>query len=843
MSIPVRFVYSTGMKKDLFQNARLRGSWDRNGRYTEQWTENTMEPGVLENGSIYFTATVALNEAEAGREFRWGVIFDAPQGTNQWGILTEINSTASTDRYRTFVLEKGGTDRPQEEIYHLTHIRWLGANKQNATGRGEAGTAGRRGPNVTTDRGAAGIAGRNEPGLRFGVWAPNAEKVDVVFGGESGYIADDGFGVNESSDFSPLSMIRLKNGVWMTEIIPRFSRYDHRPYMYRIWKEGRNTSSEGEASYRTDLYSRCQIGSGSYDPRGGHFTGKITDLDGTKSCSVVIDPETVAKNFKEDVWPEHEFIQEEEFWKDEFTEGKSLPGRVEDLVIYELHIGALGFGKNRPGNFEDAIELLDYLNDLGVNAIELLPISEFEGWAQWGYGTSHYFALEYSAGGRDQFKHFIRACHRRGIAVIMDVVYNHYHHDAERAEWAYDSDVPEHNMYYWYEGRPSDYPRFIEAVPDGQKEHGGYIDNMSTGYAPRYSEEMVRKMFISSIATLVENFHIDGFRMDQTTSIHAYNVLHANGRPAGNVNIFGAKFLRELCSTLKMIKPNVILTAEDHSNWDKVAEQTDKGGLGFDAVWYADFYHHLSGDTGRGPEYANLLTTAGNGDDRPLSMDYFAGALLASASKKVVYNESHDEAGNSPHSMRTIRAAVNGAALSGENRRVAEARCRFAAGMSMLSAGTPLFLMGEEVGAQKDYKYSDFIDNREDLYGQRGRDGRFLFRFYQELIHFRLNNPGSRSHNIEILHVHNANRVLVFRRWDDHQEFIIAASLNNHPFTGGYVIENQRIANGRWQEVFNSDAEDYGGNNSGNYGMDMLSSNGRISVVIPANGFVVLERK
>ncbi|MEW5803039.1 MAG: alpha-amylase family glycosyl hydrolase [bacterium] len=700
MSIPVRFMYSTGMKRDLFHNARLTGSWDRSGRYSEQWTESTMEPGVLEDGSICFTATVALDEAEAGREFRWGVIFDAPQGPNQWGILTEINSTASADRYRTFVLEPGGTDRPQEEIYHLIHCLWLGANKQ-----------------YTTARGDTGIAGRDEAGLRFAVWAPNAEKVDVVFGGESGYIADDGAGMNESSDFSPLPM-RPKNGVWMTEIIPRFSRYDHRLYMYRIWKEGRNTSSQGEASYRTDLYSRCQIGSGTFDPRGGHFSGRTTELDGTKSCSVVIDPETVAKNFKEDVWPEHEFISEEEFWKDEFTSGKRLPGRVEDLVIYELHIGALGFGKNRPGNFEDAIELLDHLTELGVNAIELLPISEFEGWAQWGYGTSHYFALEYSAGGRDQFKHFIRECHRRGIAVIMDVVYNHYHHDAERAEWAYDSDVPEHNVYYWYEGRPSDYPRFYEAATNNQKGHGGYIDNMSTGYAPRYHEEMVRKLFISSAVTLMENFHIDGFRMDQTTSIHAYNVLHANGKPAGNVNAFGVKFLRELCSTLKMIKPDVILTAEDHSNWDKVTEGTDRGGLGFDAVWYADFYHHLSGDTGRGPEYANLITTAGYGDDRPLNMDYFAGVLLASANKKVVYHESHDEAGNSEHSMRTIHAAVNRASLSGETRRVAEARCRFAFGMSVLSAGTPLFLMGEEVGAQKDYRYSDFADNREDLYGQ-----------------------------------------------------------------------------------------------------------------------------
>ncbi|MEW5803038.1 MAG: alpha amylase C-terminal domain-containing protein [bacterium] len=100
-----------------------------------------------------------------------------------------------------------------------------------------------------------------------------------------------------------------------------------------------------------------------------------------------------------------------------------------------------------------------------------------------------------------------------------------------------------------------------------------------------------------------------------------------------------------------------------------------------------------------------------------------------------------------------------------------------------------------------------------------------------------------RSHAVEILHVHNTNRVIAFRRWDDQQEFIIAASLNNHPFTGGYVIENRRIEDARWQEVFNSDAEDFGGNKSGNYGMDIFSSNGRINTVIPANGFIVLARR
>ena len=108
-----------------------------------------------------------------------------------------------------------------------------------------------------------------------------------------------------------------------------------------------------------------------------------------------------------------------------------------------------------------------------------------------------------------------------------------------------------------------------------------------------------------------------------------------------------------------------MLTAEDHSGWDKVTASLDAGGLGFDAAWYADFYHHLIGDTDKGSDYAKLLKTAGLGDDRALAMDYFAGALASSGGQKVVYSESHDEAGNGQGTDRTINTAVNGAPLDG----------------------------------------------------------------------------------------------------------------------------------------------------------------------------------
>ncbi len=130
------------------------------------------------------------------------------------------------------------------------------------------------------------------------------------------------------------------------------------------------------------------------------------------------------------------------------TPGLPAPTRVEDLVIYELHVGSLGFPRRDAGTLADAMTVVDYLSDPGVNAVELLPLSEFSGTLAWGYGDTQHFVIESSAGGRDKYKHFVRECHRRGIAVIQDLLHNHFDNNAARAEWEYDSTAPEENIHY-----------------------------------------------------------------------------------------------------------------------------------------------------------------------------------------------------------------------------------------------------------------------------------------------------------------------------------------------------------------------------------------------------------
>jgi 1,4-alpha-glucan branching enzyme len=850
----VRFVYVTGMHERLFSNARLTGSWGPDGQYSDTWSVVPMQELTWEDGCPAFEATVRLvDPSQVNRQqFRWGVILDCPSGSNAWGIATEVNDQYSSDRYRTFTLEEGGegdgedgedgeedehgatlVPKVQQVEYHLTSGRRLGAHKF-FSGGGEAGST------KKTSR------KKVVPQIRFSVWAPNATKVEVVFGTKrSGYIDDEGGGIDPSMPVLPL--VKGKDGVWDSDPTGnRFSAFEGRPYMFRL------TNEQGEVRYRTDLYSRKQIGAGTTDTKGGPYTGTPSRLDGAVSCSMVVDPDVISTSAASASFFSSSYsastsargakrgrdkaMDEAEFWQGEFQPARPVPTRLEDIVIYELHVGSLGSGKARPGDLADAVQFLDHLTLLGVNAVELLPMSQYDGDVSWGYGDSHHFAIQSTAGGRDEYRRFVKECHRRGIAVIQDVCYNHFDLVADRDEWQFDSDSDDHNIYYWYAGLPADYSFSA----------GGYLNNGSSGYTPRFWDEHVRSMFIGSAVALVQECHVDGFRVDLTTAIHRDNTLNATGSTVGAANLFGAKFLREWSRTLRMVKPSAMLMAEDYSGWNKVVQLPDNGGLGFDATWYADFYHHLIGDGFFGPEYARLIDTSGQGGDGALAMDYFAGALGASGSRKVVYSETHDEAGNDAGTVRTIVDAVNGASFVAANRSFAEARCRFALGMSMLSAGTPLFFMAEEVGAQNPFMYGEgqFLSAREDIVGMRQTDGAKLFRFYQDVIRFRLSHPTTRTHSIKVVYTHDENRVIAFIREEPSDQLLIVGSLNNSAFSDGYVIRGDPTSfpDGSWQEVFNSDSSAYGGGNVGNFGSTVRSVAGAMQLRIPSCGFLVLSK-
>src|SRR5204863_1642679 len=123
------------------------------------------------------------------------------------------------------------------------------------------------------------------------------------------------------------------------------------------------------------------------------------------------------------------------------------------------------------------------------------------------------------------------------------------------------------------------------------------------------------------------------------------------------------------------------------------------------------------------------------------------------------------------------------AALLGVTRAFAESRCRVVGTLSLLSAGTPMFFMGEEIVAQQLYQHNNILAAREDLAGERDGNGSRMFRYYQDLIRLRTQHAAIRSRQIDILHAHNANRVIAFTRRDGSNELLIVASLNNTAYS------------------------------------------------------------
>jgi 1,4-alpha-glucan branching enzyme len=512
--IAVNFTFHSGIKRHLFSNVRVSGNWNAAGQFSNQWTEAPMAASQDETGCDAFSATVSFDASQIGTTFQWGVSADIVGAPNTWVVVTETPDENSSDRYRSFALAAGEI----AQDYWFATGRRFGAQKYF-------------------------LSGSEQPAIRFAAWAPNATNIEVVFapfdlssGTPTGYVADDGTGVDTAAVVVPLAS--KGGGIWesdlaTTPVLAGFDDYLHRLYMYRI------TNEQGTPTYKVDIFSRNQVGRGVTNPGGAHYAGSYLDLDGIVSCSIVSDPDQVTADFNDTGVEKRTLIPEEEFWASEYAGPQLPPQNIEDLIVYELHVGSLGFPSTSAGTFADAMAFVDKLTDLGVNAVELMPVLEFDGDLQWGYGTSLFYCMQTSAGGANRMKHFVRACHQRGIAVILDVVYNHFATaNNERSEWGYDWDpdvTPQDNIWYWYQGQPADYP----GSPDG-----GYLNNGSTGYTPRFSEENVRQMFTSSAAAVLDDFHFDGLRVDLTDAIHQNNTLNANGESIGSANLYGIKFLR-----------------------------------------------------------------------------------------------------------------------------------------------------------------------------------------------------------------------------------------------------------------------------------------------------------
>jgi len=457
-------------------------------------------------------------------------------------------------------------------------------------------------------------------------------------------------------------------------------------------------------------------------------------------------------------------------WQD--NDWKGIDKR--DMIIYEIHVGTF----TNEGTFFSAVNRLDDLKELGINAIEIMPVAQFPGERNWGYDGVYPFAVQNSYGGPDGLKGFVNECHKRDMAVILDVVYNHL-----GPEGNYIRDFGP----YFTDKYESPWGQAINF--DGEHNQG------------------VRSYFIENALYWFDYYHFDALRLD---AIHG---IYDNSE---------SPFLLELVESVKEFSTRrgreYYLMAESDLNDANAARSTNKGGLGLDVLWCDDFHHALhtliAGEDGGyyvdygsvdhlvkslkegfvySGEYSKFRKQNHGNSSKDLSADSF-----------IVFSQNHDQVGN----------RVQGDRIAGL---VSFEAQKLAAGIILLSPYIPLLFMGEEYGETKPFHYftshSDpgliegirqgrkkefekfrwkvepadpqteetFVKSTIDWTKRQTGDHKTLLNYYRELIHLRKNIAALSNLDKESMTVQgdDLSKVIKVERWYGESRVLIIINMNS----------------------------------------------------------------
>jgi len=484
-------------------------------------------------------------------------------------------------------------------------------------------------------------------------------------------------------------------------------------------------------------------------------------------------------------------------WEDTCWFGISL----EKYIIYELHVGTF----THLGTFDAVIPHLPELKDLGITAVELMPVAQFPGDRNWGYDGVYPFAVQSSYGGPAGLKRLVNACHKEGLAVILDVVYNHL--------------GPE----------------------------GNYLNDFGFYFTARYQtpwgpalnfdgaeSDHVRRYFIENALYWVSEFHFDALRLDAVHAILDHSPY---------------SFLEEIGETVhrqaKALNRQVYLFPESAANNSRLIRSRELGGYGLDAQWNDDFHHALRGVLAgeKSGYYVDY------GEFHQLVKAYREGFVYSGeystyrrhrhgtstrdipAERFVVFGQNHDQVGNRRLGER-LTQLVGFEAL------------KLAAGAVLLSPFIPLLFMGEEYGEEAPFQYfishtdpglveavrngrraefaafgwqeeppdpqdeATFLRAKLNHQLRRGGRHRILWELYRELLALRKElAPLAQldKASCEVIGFDH-HRVLVLRRWNHGDEVMAVFNMNKIR-----VSLSLPFSKGRWKKVFDSSEERWQG--------------------------------
>ena len=604
-----------------------------------------------------------------------------------------------------------------------------------------------------SDRTSAMGATTKPDGVGFRTWAPNAHAVFVVTGPRLAASQNPTWRPDQQDALAPLG-----DGSWGGFVA---GLRDGEPYLFFI-------DGADRAGWKRDSFAR-----------------ELTIVPAfPASFCVVRDPAS---------YPWHD-----QGWR---------PPQFRDFIIYQLHIGTWwaqdasdrDVRATRGGTFLDVVEKLDYLRDLGVTAIQLLPVQEFETAFSLGYNGVDYYSPEalyvvppselqrpldkvnaiLAAFGRpplteaqlepgvNQLKCLVDLCHLHGIAVILDLVYNH-------AGGGFD----DHSMW------------FYDRQANGNLNHSLYFTDQgwAGGQIFAYWNQWVAQFLIDNARFFLGEYHVDGIRYDEV------RVIENNG---------GREVCQHLTETVRATNPAAIQIAEYWNPDRPSAILPPSGGLGFDAELGDGLRDALRG----------LLTQASGGASAPLDFSAVARSLIPpigfpDAWRAVQFLENQDIT----YSGHTGAARVAMLA-DGSDRRswYARSRSRVVTTLLLCAPGIPSLFMGEEFLEDKNWSDDRGVNGLIWWEGLNDSSSvmRDFLRCVSDLVHLRRAQPALRAEGVRVSRVNNFDRVIVLHRWVNDgsagKDVVIVASFDENP-KPGYGIGLPH--GGRWVELFNSDFYD-----------------------------------
>lgn len=564
----------------------------------------------------------------------------------------------------------------------------------------------------------------------------------------------------------------------------------------------------------------------------GYYQGEVTGVEPGSLYKYVLDgekerPDPASRHQPEGVHGPSQVTSSRGFpWTDRSWRGPAKS----DLVFYELHVGTF----TPEGTFDSVIPHLEDLRELGVTAVELMPLAQFPGSRNWGYDGVFPFAAHNSYGGPDGLRRLVNACHERGLAAFIDVVYNHL--------------GPEGN--YLRDFGPYFTDRY--RTPWGE----------AVNFDGPGSDE-VRRFFIESALYWLEELHFDGLRLDAVHAITDKSSLPFLEELAGAVHRLAERLGRR-----------IYVIAESDLNDPRIIRPPSAGGFGIDGQWTDDFHHALH----------SLLTGEEDGYYRDFGrVKHLARAFkegyvytgqysayrnrrhgrrpqLCNATQFVVFAQNHDQVGNRAFSRRlSTLVPFDGLKL--------------AAGTVLLSPFVPLLFMGEEYGETAPFLYftshsdpevveavregrkeefaafdwkGEVPDPQDEATFQRSQLNhqlkeqerhRVLRDFYRHLLRLRREVPALKDLSMKKLEAVACEKeqVLFARRWSGESEVCIIFSFSEKNFTVDLPVPK-----GLWRKLLDTAEECWLGGGSAVPGS--LKSEGCVQFTLGPRTCVVFER-